>query len=127
MFVVLGITFGYIVGYIVSEKIGGWRWTYGCSIPFALIMLFGMWFLPYSSRWLALKGRFNEARLSLKFVTPDLPESEVEAIRDVAEKAAASVSKHSFSDDYRRLTSAAVFPALVSGVGLVFFQQVTGE
>ena len=90
-------------------------------------MFLGMSYLPYSARWLALKGRMSEARQSLQFVTPNLPESEIEAVREAAEKAADATSKTSFADDYRRLTSPTVFPALVAGVGLVFFQQVTGQ
>lgn len=100
---------------------------YGLSMPFAVIMFFGMLSLPYSARWLALKGRVNEARMSLKFVTPNLPESELEAVRDAADKARLTSHKTSFSDDYSRLTSPTVFPALVAGVGLVFFQQITGQ
>lgn len=123
----LGMVLGYSVGYAVSEINGGWRYTYGCSIPFGSLMFLGMTYLPYSARWLALKGRMNEARQSLKFVTPNLPESEFEAVREAAEKAALSSDKVSFADDYRRLTSPTVFPALVAGVGLVFFQQVTGQ
>jgi MFS family permease len=89
-------------------------------------MFIGMSYLPYSARWLALKGRIQEARQSLQFVTPDLPESELDAIKEAAEKASEATGS-SFVNDYRRLTSPTVFPALVVGVGLVFFQQVTGQ
>ena len=127
VFIVAGMVLGYSVGYAVSTIEGGWRYTYGCSIPFALLMLLGMTYLPYSARWLALKGRLTEARMSMKFVTANLSESEFEAVKEAAEKAALSASQDSFSDDYHRLTSPSVFPALVAGVGLVFFQQVTGQ
>ena len=127
VFVVIGIIFGYTFGYIYSTHIGGWRYTYGLSIPFAILMFIGMLSLPYSARWLALKGRIDEARQSLKFVTPNLPESELEAVKEAADKAIAATGKISLTDDYRRLTSPTVFPALVAGVGLVFFQQVTGQ
>ena len=60
-------------------------------------------------------------------MTPNLPESELDAIRDVADKAAENTAESSFADDYRRLTAPSVWPALVAGVGLVFFQQVTGR
>ena len=127
VFVVIGIIFGYTFGYIYSTHIGGWRYTYGLSIPFAILMFIGMLSLPYSARWLALKGRIDEARQSLKFVTPNLPESELEAVKEAADKAIAATGKISLTDDYRRLTSPTVFPALVAGAGLVFFQQVTGQ
>ena len=123
----LGMVIGYSMGYAVSTYEGGWRYTYALSIPFSVMMFLGMSYLPYSARWLALKGRMREARQSLQFVTPNLPESEIEAIREAAEKAANATNKASFVDDYRRLTSPTVFPAMVAGVGLVFFQQVTGQ
>ena len=123
----LGITFGYTFGYIYSHQAGGWRYTYGLSIPFTIIMFIGMYNLPYSARWLALKGRLDEARISMKFVTPKLSETHFETVKEASEKAALSASETTFADDYRRLTSPSVFPAMIAGVGLVFFQQVTGQ
>jgi MFS family permease len=125
--IVFGMVLGYTVGYAVSERQGGWRYTYACSMPFACLMFLGMTYLPFSARWLALKGRFSEARMSLKFVNPKLSESEFEAVKEAAEKAALANEKTSFADDYRRLTSPTVLPAMIAGVGLVFFQQVTGQ
>lgn len=125
-FIVLGMIMGYTVCYFVSQRSGGWRYSYGLSMPFAVIMFFEIQYLPYSPRWLALKGRMLEVRQSLQFVQPDLSESEIDAIREAAEKAGRS-TVNAFADEYRQLTSPAVFPALIVGVGLMFFQQVTGQ
>ena len=145
---------GYSIGYAYSTRAGGWRYTYMASIPFSLAMFMGMTYLPYSARWLALKGRISEARQvrpkfaqlivtpppnpypplhnnaqALKFVTPNVPEAELDAIRDVAAKASETsvAGADSLADDYHRLMAPAVYPALVAGIGLVFFQQVTGQ
>lgn len=126
-FIVLGMVLGYTVGYSYENVSGGWRLTYAWATPMAIVMFCGMVYLPYSARWLALKGRINEARQSLKWVTPNFPEHEVEAIRESAEKAAESQSNTDWSADYYRLTAPSVLPALVAGVGLVFLQQVTGQ
>ena len=126
-FIVLGMVFGYSIGYYFSTRDGGWRLTYLASAPISIAMFMGMTYLPYSARWLALRGRVNEARQSLKFVTPNVSEFELDAIRDVAAKAADSTADNSIMDDYRRLTAPQIYPALVAGVGLVFFQQVTGQ
>lgn len=83
-FIVLGMVFGYTFGYIFYDMSGGWRYTYGITAPLALVMFFGIYSLPPSARWLALKGRADEAVQSLKFVTPTLPQQEVEAIKEVA-------------------------------------------
>jgi MFS family permease len=126
-FIVVGMVLGYSIGYFYSESKGGWRWTYWWASPISIIMLVGMSYLPYSARWLALKGRLTEARQSLRFVTPNILESDMEVIREVAAKASVSQAEASWNHDYERMTSPTVFPALVAGVGLVFLQQVTGQ
>lgn len=126
-FIVLGMVFGYTIGYIFSENVGGWRWTYAFATPVAIAMFFGMSYLPYSARWLALKGRISEARQSLQFVTPTISEQDMDAIRDAGDKAAESQRESSTKGDWSRLTGPTVLPALVAGVGLVFLQQVTGQ
>eukprot|EP01035_Chromulina_nebulosa_P017396 gene17396-22945_t len=128
-FVVLGMVLGYTIGYLFSETVGGWRYTYGFGSIISVIMLFGMIYLPYSARWLALKGRINEATLSLKFVTPNISESEIEDIKEIADKAIENQRNilYQSQSDWTKLTAPAIFPALVAGVGLVFLQQVTGQ
>jgi sugar porter (SP) family MFS transporter len=127
-FIVLGMVLGYSIGYAYADTVGGWRYTYFWSCPFAVAMFFGMFYLPYSARWLALKGRVLEARESLRFVLPNLPESEAEAMQEVANKAAeAQEQNKSMAGDWKRLTSPTILPAMVAGVGLVFLQQVTGQ
>lgn len=124
-FIVLGMVFGYTIGYIYSETEGGWRYTYFMAVPVSVCMFGGMYYLPYSARWLALKGRLDEARTALQFVTPQVPEADLQSIREVADKAA--LSQQSSASDWSRLTAPGVWPALVAGVGLVLLQQVTGQ
>jgi sugar porter (SP) family MFS transporter len=126
-FIVVGMVLGYSIGYAYSTVEGGWRKVYLWSASIAVIMFFGMYHLPYSARWLALKGRINEARASMKFVIPNLPESEMESIRESADKASKTQSDKSWSADYQRLSSPSVWPALIAGVGLVVLQQITGQ
>ena len=124
-FIVLGMVFGYTIGYMYSETVGGWRYTYFMAVPVSICMFCGMYYLPYSARWLALKGRVDEARTALQFVTPNVPEADLQAIREVADKAA--ISQLSQASDWSRLSAPSVWPALVAGVGLVLLQQVTGQ
>lgn len=88
-----------------------------------------MYFLPYSARWLALKGRIQEARQSLYFVTPTISETEIAAIYELAQKASDSQKGASASSSWidERMTGPTIYPALVAGIGLVFLQQVTGQ
>ncbi len=71
--IVLGILLGYGVGYgfehqevrvkahgersvVTACAQGGWRYTYGLSSIMAVIMLLGVYQLPFSARWLVLQG-----------------------------------------------------------------------
>eukprot|EP01032_Pedospumella_encystans_P021244 gene21244-24108_t len=126
-FVVLGIVLGYSVGYGMSEVEGGWRTTYVVSSSVAAMMFVGMYYLPYSCRWLALKGRVEEAKESLRFVSPDLPQSEVDSLEEMAEKASMYQQNSTLAQDYAMLSSPTVYPAMLAGVGLVVFQQITGQ
>ena len=123
----LGIVLGYSIGYANSKTEGGWRDTYVVSSGFAVIMGVGMYYLPYSCRWLALKGRVEEAKQSMKFVTPSPPTSEIVAIEELAEKASTYIVNSSLAEDYAMLSSPTVYPAMLAGVGLVVLQQITGQ
>lgn len=87
-FIVVGMLLGYSIGYSLQEVEGGWRWTYGCSGFLAVFMIIGVSQLPYSSRWLALKGRVEEAKASMRFVSPNITEAEMQEVIDNATIAA---------------------------------------
>lgn len=58
----LGATAADIVGYYLSDVEGGWRWMLGSAFIPCVILLIGRWGTPESPRWLAHKGRMEEAR-----------------------------------------------------------------
>jgi putative MFS transporter len=58
----LGATAADIVGYYLSDVEGGWRWMLGSAFIPCVILLIGRWGTPESPRWLAHKGRVEEAR-----------------------------------------------------------------
>lgn len=49
----------------------------------------------------------------MQFVTPNIPESELQAIREVALKAAESQRNTTLTDDWNRMTSPTVYPGTV--------------
>ena len=123
-FVVLGILLGYSIGFANENTVGGWRWTYASAVPFAVVLLGGLLYIPDSARWLALRGRDEEAAAAMRWVNSHVPDSAVRDIQQSANEAAAEANEGSV---WTRLTSAATWPALVAGVGVVFLQQVTGQ
>ena len=85
--IVVGMVLGYSFGFAFDSVVGGWAYTYGMSAIFAVFFFIGVWCLPFSSRWLALKGRYEESKESLKFVTPNITDLEVQEVYEAAEEA----------------------------------------
>jgi MFS family permease len=59
----------------------GWRYMLGLAFVPGLLMFYGFWKLPESPRWLALKGKRNDAL----HVLIGLRESDQEAVDELAE------------------------------------------
>ncbi len=77
--------------------------------------------------WLALNHRRNTIA-SLRYVAPHPTTTEVLNIEDFLIKSTLyTSSESSMADDYPTLSFLSALPALVAGVGLVFFQQVAGQ
>ncbi|CAN0123147.1 unnamed protein product [Ectocarpus fasciculatus] len=79
--VVVGMLFGYSLGWYLEDTIAGWRYTYGAGAFPAVIMFAGMFLMPPSARWLVFSGKMDEARKSLQFVTPGISELAVAEIQ----------------------------------------------
>jgi sugar porter (SP) family MFS transporter len=121
LFITIGILVSYLAGYGLATVAEGWRWMLGLGAVPGLILGIGMAMLPESPRWLAGHGRPQEAEAALQRLRgeTDIGNELAELRRDVAPSG-------------RRVASAATLLAprlrrpLVVGLGLAFFQQVTG-
>jgi MFS transporter, SP family, galactose:H+ symporter len=119
----LAITIGILLAYVVDyafASIQGWRWMFGLAVVPAAIFALGMFFLPESPRWLAKRGHHDAARAILARIrdTHDV-DSELHEI----EHGLAHAEEHG---NWRDLLSVRLRPALIVGIGLAVFQQVTG-
>ncbi|HTA52569.1 MAG TPA: sugar porter family MFS transporter [Candidatus Acidoferrum sp.] len=119
----LAITVGILLAYLVDyafANMQGWRWMFGLAVIPAAIFALGMFYLPESPRWLVRRGRRDSARAILSRVRDS---SDVEAELQEIERSFQESQQHG---TWRDLLSPALRPALVVGIGLAVFQQVTG-
>jgi MFS transporter, SP family, galactose:H+ symporter len=119
----LAITIGILVAYMVDYAFsgsGGWRWMLGLAAVPGLILGLGMLYLPESPRWLAKHGQTEKA---LKILSRIRGSSNVAAeFQEIQRTLSEGGERGRWSD----LLSPAVRPALVVGIGLAVFQQITG-
>jgi SP family galactose:H+ symporter-like MFS transporter len=117
----LAITIGIVVSYLVDyalAPIQGWRYMLGFAAIPAVILGLGMLPLPDTPRWLASHGKFEKARAVLKRIRNDVDvEKEFGEIQD---------SLRQQKTGRAELFNPLVKPALIIGVALAIFQQVTG-
>ncbi len=115
----LGILLSYFVDYGLSSS-GDWRLMFGLAVVPALLLGVGMMFLPESPRWLVAQGSIDEATRALKrFNDRGKVAQEMAAIRrDLRADAA-----HGGWGD---LIASNVRPALLVGLALAAFDQLTG-
>ena len=117
----LAITVGIVVAYFVDYALAAnrdWRWMFMTAVFPALVLIAGMIFLPESPRWLAGKG-YRERALDCFRRLGRGEEAEAE-MREVEE--ALSEEKGGFLS----LFSKGFRVAVLVGVGLAIFQQITG-
>jgi MFS transporter, SP family, galactose:H+ symporter len=117
--ITVGILAAYVVDYAFSAG-GDWRWMLGLAVVPGAILGLGMVAMPETPRWLAKHGRADAARKVLTRIrgTQDV-QAEFEDIHDTLSK---SEERGHFSD----LLAASLRPALIVGMGLAIFQQITG-
>jgi sugar porter (SP) family MFS transporter len=115
---VLGIGVAYLVDYALA---GGahWRWMLGLSAAPALLIMVVLMRLPDTPRWYAMKGRFEEARATLRHIDPG-----VDADEGVREMQAALDSERGGS--LREMVRVPYRRATIFVLVLGFLIQITG-
>lgn len=119
--IVVGILLAYFSNFVIASfHLGAmeWRWEFGvAAIPAVLflLMLFG---IPHSPRWLAAKGRVDEARETLRTIGVPNPESELDEIVTAIHLDTASSEEPLFKRQY-------LLPILLAA-GLAAFNQLSG-
>jgi sugar porter (SP) family MFS transporter len=139
--IVGGIVLGYGAGALFGAD-SSWRAVYECALPFEAMMLFGALVVPESPRWLALRGRPEEATEALvraQGLSETEAAAQIETIAQFASTDTAAApsmderSEGSTNDENTIKRIKEIFDskynrrALVIGIGLVLFQQLSGQ
>ncbi len=118
LMVTLGILSAYIIDWAFAPLPNNWRWMFAVTVIPGAALAIGMYFMPFSPRWLVQKGREDEARDVLeryRFDDDDV-DGEIEEIKDVSQQ---EVS-------LRELIGKNLRRVMIVGIGLAVFQQIVG-
>ncbi len=125
----LMIVSGQLLAYVLSAVLaallhtpGIWRYMLAIAMVPGILLLIGTFFVPPSPRWLASKGRFDEAQDVLEQLrdTKDAAQREVEEMKAQEKEAHKRVAARDL------LRQPWVLKLLLIGVGLGFTAQFTG-
>jgi sugar porter (SP) family MFS transporter len=118
LMIVGGILIAYIVNWALKGASDNWRWMLGLGALPGLALAIGMYFQPFSPRWLVEKGRDEEARETLCRARGSEQEAdeELEEIREAAAE----------EGGVRDVFGSAVRPLVAVGLILAVAQQFIG-
>jgi sugar porter (SP) family MFS transporter len=115
--ITVGIGVAYFVDYALASS-ESWRWMFISAVLPAAVLLIGMIFLPESPRWLARKGFRDRALENFKRLgRGDEAEAELAEVEGALEEE---------QEGFGILLQPGFRLAVLVGVGLAIFQQVTG-
>ncbi|EMA04632.1 MFS transporter, sugar porter (SP) family [Haloarcula vallismortis] len=117
LMVTTGILLSYFVNYAFADA-GAWRWMLGAGMVPAVVLAIGILKMPESPRWLFEHGQKDEARAVLERTRSSGVEQELDEIEETVETQSET--------GVRDLLAPWLRPALVVGLGLAVFQQITG-
>ena len=117
----LAITVGIGVAYFVDYAFAAsesWRWMFASAVFPALVLLIGMMFLPESPRWLARKGFRDRALENFRRLgRGDEAEAELAEVEGALQEE---------QEGFGILLKPGFRVAVLVGIGLAIFQQITG-
>jgi sugar porter (SP) family MFS transporter len=116
--ITIGIAVSYWTDLAFSAAGMGWRPMFAAAVVPAAILFIGMLFLSDTPRWLASKGRWDEAHTVMQRVAGDDADRQIDDVRrELAEEKSASP---------RELLRPGLRFALITGVGMGILQQLVG-
>ena len=117
LMVTLGIFTAYISSWAFKDATYNWRLMFAVAAIPGLALAIGMYFMPFSPRWLVEQGRDDEARKVLRRARANEDvDDEIDEIKEVSKE----------ERSLRDLLAPAIRPMLIVGLGLAMFQQIVG-
>jgi MFS transporter, SP family, arabinose:H+ symporter len=119
--IVIGILLAYFSNYCIAQVGLGreeWRWQLGIAAAPALLFLLLLFGIPRSPRWLATKGKLEEAISVLQMTGSSNPQAELNEIVSSIDLERLQASEPLFSRKYR-------YPIFL-GVTIGMFNQLSG-
>ncbi len=113
--ITLGILAAYIINYVFASS-GEWKSMFGSGLIPAIILFFGLFFLPESPSYLAEIGKHEKAKKILSKIRTIRSDEEVVLKQETTKEKVKW--KHVFDKTIR--------PALVVGIGVSILQQLSG-
>lgn len=124
--IVVGISTAYFTNYFILHKVTdpdlNWRWMLGIGAIPAVIYFLLLYFIPQSPRWLVLKNRDEEAKKTLLSIGGEEYASRV--YNEIKESIGSSAQTTGIS--FREVFTRKMTLILIIGLGIAFFQQITG-
>ncbi|XP_040920139.1 solute carrier family 2, facilitated glucose transporter member 12 [Toxotes jaculatrix] len=124
LMLVVGVMLGFSCSYAFATLPHGWVYTFGLVIPPALLQIGALMFLPPSPRFLVAQGKAEQAKIVLARMRGGVKEHVEVELRDI-QAGLKEESEHSFWELFS--AKANLRSRLLTGVALVFLQQVTGQ
>jgi sugar porter (SP) family MFS transporter len=118
LMIVSGIMAAYLINWALKDAVDNWRWMLGLGALPGLALAIGMYFQPYSPRWLLEQGREREARDVLRRArtSDEEVDDELEEIRTAAKE----------TGGLRQVWRPQVRPLVAVGLALAIAQQLIG-
>jgi sugar porter (SP) family MFS transporter len=115
--IVIGINLAVIASYLLSFG-GHWRWMFASEVLPIMALIIGLFFVPRSPRWLASKGRNEEALAVLESIN-----GSEQATRELADIRAELKEE---TGTFRELLLPGLRKAMVIGILIMIFSQING-
>ncbi len=118
LMIVSGIMAAYLVNWALKDATDNWRWMLGLGALPGLALAIGMYFQPFSPRWLVQQDREQEARDVLRRVrsSDEEADEELQEIKQAAKEAGG----------FREVWRPQVRPLVAVGLTLAVAQQFIG-